>query len=146
MSSTATKAQERLAAIQRTLPDRTKSDAAVGQNPPFPYPVPNSTVPFWRTQLHPLDSHRSTPELPKQCEILIIGAGYTGASMTHHLLEDNEAAGSSMVILEAREACSGATGRNGMSNLNVQCHSNDMRAIWATLSPWTPNFELPRAF
>lgn len=132
MSSTSSKVQERLAAIQRTFPDRTKNNVTAKQNPPFPYPVPNSTVPFWRTELHPLDSHRSTPELPKQCEILIIGAGYTGSSMAHHLLEDNEAAGSSMVILEAREACSGATGRNGMPILIDQCHWSGRRAIWAT--------------
>jgi hypothetical protein len=114
MASTLIKAQERLAAIQRTLTDQTKRDPSLKQHPPFPYPVENSTVSFWRTQLHPLDSHRSTSELPKQCEIVIIGAGYTGASMAHHLLEGNDTAGSSIVILEAREACSGATGRNGM--------------------------------
>jgi hypothetical protein len=113
MSSTFIRAQERLAAIQRMLPTKTEQTKGDTSPPPFPYPVPNSTVSFWRTQLHPLDSHRSTPELPTKCEIVIIGSGYTGASLAHHLLEGNEAVGSSIVILEAREACSGATGRNG---------------------------------
>ena len=60
-----------------------------------------------------MDSHRSTPELPQKCDIVIIGADYTGATIAYHLLDENESAGPSMVILEAREACSGATGRNG---------------------------------
>jgi hypothetical protein len=119
MSSISVKAQERLAAIHESLvpmPDRTKAHARATseQTPSFPYPVVDSTVPFWRTELHPLDSHRSTSELPKQCEVLIIGSGFTGTATTHYLLEGNDTAGLSMVILEAREACSGATGRNGM--------------------------------
>ncbi|KAI9052251.1 hypothetical protein LZ554_003608 [Drepanopeziza brunnea f. sp. 'monogermtubi'] len=101
-------ANARLAAVAKIL-----SPPSAVENPPFPYPVANPSVPFWRTELHPLDSHRSTPELPQHCEIAIIGAGYTGASLAHHLLDGNDAAGPSIVILEAREACSGASGRNG---------------------------------
>ena len=44
---------------------------------------------------------------------MVIGAGYTGASVVHHLLDGNDDVGKSIVILEARGACSGATGRNG---------------------------------
>ena len=78
-----------------------------------PFPHPQSTLPFWRTQLHELDTHRSTEELPKKCDVLIIGAGYAGAATAYHLLKDNPSP-PSVVILEARQACSGATGRNGM--------------------------------
>ncbi|KAI1084130.1 FAD dependent oxidoreductase [Whalleya microplaca] len=77
-----------------------------------PYPVPNATTPVWRTELHELDSHRSTPELPDKQDIVIIGAGFAGAALAHYLLEDNPQ-NQSITILEAREACSGATGRNG---------------------------------
>jgi hypothetical protein len=77
-----------------------------------PFPVPNSTQSFWRTELHPLDSHKSTPELPPPVDILIIGAGFAGVSTAYHLL-DNDRPPPSIAILEAREACSGATGRNG---------------------------------
>ncbi|KAH6671653.1 FAD dependent oxidoreductase [Halenospora varia] len=77
-----------------------------------PFPVSSSTLSFWRTELHPLDSHRSTTELPAECDVLIIGAGYSGVATAYHLLEDNTTP-PSIVILEAREACSGATGRNG---------------------------------
>lgn len=85
---------------------------------PSALPVPNSTEPFWRTQLHPLDNHRSTPELPAKVDIAVIGSGYAGASVVYHILKtckDTGAAPPSIAILEAREACSGATGRNGQS-------------------------------
>ncbi|KAH7393270.1 FAD dependent oxidoreductase [Cadophora sp. MPI-SDFR-AT-0126] len=112
-SSSSSTAQARLAAIQKTLTPPFPPNQSTSQNPPFPFPVPNATIPFWRTELHPLDSHRSTAELPEKCEIVVIGAGFSGASLTHHLLEGNDGAGESIVILEARESCSGATGRNG---------------------------------
>lgn len=74
-------------------------------------------MPFWRSQLHPLDSHRSTEEIPESCDILIIGAGYAGCSTAYHLLcNENVPKFSpkpSVVMLEARQACSGATARNG---------------------------------
>ncbi|KAL3457336.1 FAD dependent oxidoreductase [Aspergillus heterothallicus] len=76
--------------------------------------APNSITSFWRTQPHPLDSHRSTEALPEESDIVIIGAGYAGASVTHHILEQTkDSKVPSIVILEGREACSGATGRNG---------------------------------
>ncbi|KAH8885263.1 FAD dependent oxidoreductase [Thozetella sp. PMI_491] len=75
-----------------------------------PIPVPNSTRSFWRTQLHKFDDHRSTPALPEESDIVIIGAGFAGAALAHYIYEDN-ASPPSVVILEAREACSGATAR-----------------------------------
>ncbi|KAI0485326.1 FAD dependent oxidoreductase [Xylariaceae sp. FL0804] len=87
-------------------------------------PVPNPTLPYWRTELHKLDSHRSTPDLPSECDVLIIGAGLSGVSVAYHLSQQHEedqpgsAAAApppppSIVLLEARQVCSGATGRNG---------------------------------
>ncbi|KAI3322981.1 FAD dependent oxidoreductase [Xylariaceae sp. AK1471] len=78
-----------------------------------PFPVPNATVPFWRTELHELDSHRSTSDLPEKQDIVIIGAGFAGAALAYYLLKDSPESKLSITILEAREACSGATGRNG---------------------------------
>ncbi|KAF8849114.1 FAD dependent oxidoreductase [Acephala macrosclerotiorum] len=81
-----------------------------------PFPSKESITPFWRTELHELDDHRSTPDLPSSCDILIIGAGYAGITAAYHLLANEETAASpkpSVVLLEARQACSGATGRNG---------------------------------
>ncbi|KAI5368231.1 putative FAD dependent oxidoreductase, FAD/NAD(P)-binding domain superfamily [Septoria linicola] len=78
-------------------------------------PVLNATKSFWRSDLHDLDNHRTTEQLPAEVDIVVIGAGYAGASITHHLLEKSQSLQRpvSIVILEAREACSGATGRNG---------------------------------
>ncbi|KAI8630190.1 FAD dependent oxidoreductase [Xylariaceae sp. FL1651] len=80
-----------------------------------PFPVPHATVPFWRTKLHKLDSHRSTPDLPEKQDLVIIGAGFAGAALAYFLTEDAPGSASkpTITILEAREACSGATGRNG---------------------------------
>lgn len=79
------------------------------------YPVPNSTLSFWRTELHDLDNQRTTEQVPAEVDIAIVGAGYAGASIAYHLLEKSKESSKnvSIAILEAREACSGATGRNG---------------------------------
>ena len=77
-----------------------------------PFPHPTSTLPFWRTDLHRLDDHRSTEHLPAECDVLIMGAGYAGVTTAYHLLDGNSSP-PSIVILEARQACSGATARNG---------------------------------
>ncbi|KAL4957511.1 FAD dependent oxidoreductase [Aspergillus filifer] len=83
-------------------------------------PVENSTEPFWRTELHQLDQLRTTPDLPQHSDIVIIGAGYTGISLAYHLYKqlrqshsDQPRTHPSITILEARQICSGATGRNG---------------------------------
>lgn len=75
-------------------------------------PKTNSMLSFWRAQPHHLDAERTTEELPKECDVLIIGAGYAGVSTAYHL-QNNGSFAQSIMILEAREACSGATGRNG---------------------------------
>ncbi|KIW21042.1 hypothetical protein PV08_01621 [Exophiala spinifera] len=78
------------------------------------FPNPTSTVPCWRTELHPLDNYRSTEELPSTSDIVIIGAGMTGISIAYHLLQETSPESApSITILEARQVCSGATGRNG---------------------------------
>lgn len=76
------------------------------------FPVANPTVPFWRTELDELDSHRSTEGLPTEQDIVIIGAGFAGTACAYYLTRDNPSP-PSVTILEAREVCSGATGRNG---------------------------------
>lgn len=68
--------------------------------------------------MHPLDDHQSTPELPTDVDIAIIGAGFSGASTAYHILNICKKNGTPIpkkAILEARQACSGATGRNGRS-------------------------------
>ncbi|KAH9908950.1 FAD dependent oxidoreductase superfamily [Xylariomycetidae sp. FL2044] len=74
-------------------------------------PVPGATPSFWRNTIHELDDLRSTDSLPESSDVVIIGAGYAGVATAYHLLEAGFT--SSITILEARGACSGATGRNG---------------------------------
>lgn len=80
------------------------------------FPVANPTEPYWRIEKHPIDDYRSTEDLPAECDIAIIGAGMSGVTTAYHLLENQaEEQRPSIVILEARQVCSGATGRNGVS-------------------------------
>jgi len=79
-------------------------------------PAEKSTEPFWHSKLHPLHNHKSTEDLPQTCDVLIIGAGFSGVATAYSLVKGEgsvEAPNLSVVILEARGVCSGATGRNG---------------------------------
>jgi glycine/D-amino acid oxidase-like deaminating enzyme len=82
------------------------------------FPVSNSTTPYWRTELHEIDSIRSSEDLPSECDVLIVGAGLSGVSTAYHLLDHNPSP-PSIVLLEAREVCSGATGRNGERSRSI---------------------------
>ncbi|CAG7929488.1 unnamed protein product [Penicillium olsonii] len=70
-------------------------------------PVSNPTLSSWQDD--PLEI--STQPLPTTAEIIIIGSGISGASIAYTLLK--KCPSSKIVMLEAREICSGATGRNG---------------------------------
>jgi hypothetical protein len=89
-----------------------------------PFPVANAVPSYWRKEVGSIDNHRSTTELPAKADVVVIGAGYVGASVVHHLIEESvrtKRALPSILILEAREACSGATGRNGTSSKWMTC-------------------------
>lgn len=80
------------------------------------FPVPNSTASYWRSEPHWLDEYRSTRDLPSQADVVIIGTGIAGVSTAYHLLDGNNNTNTpqpSILLLEARQVCSGATGRNG---------------------------------
>ncbi|KAI1148907.1 FAD dependent oxidoreductase [Nemania diffusa] len=74
----------------------------------------SGTRSFWQSdgQNAYADFNIGTVDLPPSCEVLIVGGGYAGISTAYHLLKLDRPP-SSVVLLEAREACSGATGRNG---------------------------------
>ena len=89
---------------------------------PVALPSPNPTTSYWQTA--PLASaadlafaqHRSTPTLPATTDYLIIGGGITGACIARNLLlkrPGGGGGGARVLLLEARTAASGATGRNG---------------------------------
>ncbi|KAJ7354422.1 FAD dependent oxidoreductase [Mycena albidolilacea] len=81
------------------------------------YPRPNPSLSFWlqHTRNSPLLGHRTTDALPDKTDATIIGSGLSGAATAYFLLtagpEDKRP--KSVALLEAREACDGATARNG---------------------------------
>lgn len=74
-------------------------------------PKPNPTLSYWQDPPAAVSNHRSSPDLPAKSPIVILGSGITGATAAFFLL--NHPSPPSVVMLEARTACSGATGRNG---------------------------------
>ncbi|KAK8050848.1 FAD dependent oxidoreductase [Apiospora rasikravindrae] len=65
---------------------------------------------------HPDVADRQSEKLPESADIVIIGSGMSGTSIAWHLLMDNKSNSTKVpriAMLEARQACSGATGRNG---------------------------------
>lgn len=96
-----------------------------------PFPVADAVPSYWRKQVGPIDNHRSTEHLPTQVDVVIVGAGYAGASIVHHIVEEcvrRDRPLPSILILEAREACSGATGRNGTYHMPSRIQFNIARA------------------
>lgn len=71
----------------------------------------NPTSSYWQDPPHGISTHRTTGELPESVSTIIIGSGITGASIAYNVLDKSDA--SSVLMLEARTTCSGATGRNG---------------------------------
>ncbi|WVR06122.1 hypothetical protein IAU60_003152 [Kwoniella sp. DSM 27419] len=60
---------------------------------------------------NPLLDHRTTEQLPTDADVVIIGSGITGSVTALSLLQSANPP-KSILMLEAREMCSGATGRN----------------------------------
>lgn len=74
-------------------------------------PLPNPTASYWQDPPSRLSNHRTTTGLPRTVDTLIIGSGITGATLAYRILD--QPSSPSVLVLEARTACSGATGRNG---------------------------------
>lgn len=70
-------------------------------------PVPDPTLSLWTVPPSPISSVNDP--LPDNADIVIIGSGITGASVAYGLLSNGSTA--RIVMLEARDVCSGATGR-----------------------------------
>jgi hypothetical protein len=71
-------------------------------------PTPSSTASYWhRDPSAKLIGHRTSNELPPSTDVVVIGSGITGVFAAQELVD----AGRSVLMVEAREACWGATGR-----------------------------------
>ncbi|KZT23022.1 DAO-domain-containing protein [Neolentinus lepideus HHB14362 ss-1] len=75
-------------------------------------PVTSPTASSWQTPASPLRSYQS-PTLPAEVDILIIGSGITGCAVARTILRQPKSRDLRVTIVDAREICSGATGRNG---------------------------------
>lgn len=85
---------------------------------PAELPVKNSTHSYWHTDPSKiLLGHRSTKDLPETAEVVVIGSGISGSFAAQELV----AGGTNVLMLEAREACWGATGRVRVP-LNIPPH------------------------
>lgn len=78
------------------------------------FPAENPLSSYWLQNPHQLATFRSSDKVPDQCDIAIIGTGLAGVATAYHILSDPALKTKpSIVLLEARQACTGATGRNG---------------------------------
>ncbi|KAK6858319.1 hypothetical protein PG995_006018 [Apiospora arundinis] len=83
---------------------------------PVSLPRDNPTQSYWQDPPDEIADLRTTANPPDSADVVIIGSGITGAAIAWNLLQndaDEKRPPRSIVMLEARQACSGATGRNG---------------------------------
>lgn len=78
---------------------------------PVGRPVANPTESYWQSPPSALARHGADKALPGTATVVIIGSGITGATVALELLSKDP--NLSIVLLEARTAASGASGRNG---------------------------------
>ncbi|POS76610.1 hypothetical protein DHEL01_v204999 [Diaporthe helianthi] len=98
--------------MRRFSPFLLPSLLVLAQDPGLPNA--NPSISYWQTP--PLDGvadHQSA-QLPTEADVVIIGSGISGTSIAWHLLKEaNSTTPLRVAMLEARQVCSGATGRNG---------------------------------
>ncbi|KAH8592461.1 FAD dependent oxidoreductase [Bisporella sp. PMI_857] len=77
-------------------------------------PEVDPTISYWQDPPDAeLADYQGGDALPTEVDTVIIGSGITGTSVAHGLLTSPSYNGEKILMLEARQACSGATGRNG---------------------------------
>lgn len=93
-------------------------------------PSPNPTHSFWLANpSNVLLGHHTTDALPTEADIVIVGSGISGASAARFLREDGEGKDFNIVMLEAREACWGATGRVSQRQLMEYMSKQDRMGV-----------------
>ncbi|KAK5048691.1 hypothetical protein LTR84_005783 [Exophiala bonariae] len=74
-------------------------------------PVPNPTKSYWQTPGNERLLNIQSLHLHEKRDVVILGSGITGCSVSHWLLKGSDSL--TISLMDAREICSGATGRNG---------------------------------
>ena len=75
--------------------------------------LPVDDQPYWFRSGQPLANYQSSPRLPSAADVVIIGAGLTGASAAYHLGELTRAGRLRVVVLDQGDPAGEASGRNG---------------------------------
>ncbi|KAF2009033.1 FAD dependent oxidoreductase [Aaosphaeria arxii CBS 175.79] len=89
-----------------------------------PRPVAHPTKSYWLSQTSPdLSNYCSHDALPDHVDTIVIGSGITGALIAHEILQRMQGKSPSIMMVEARELASGATGRNG-GHIKPDCYKN----------------------
>lgn len=88
------------------------------------FPAENALSSYWLQTPYDLATFCSAEKVPDQCDIAIIGTGLAGVATAYHILSDsNLRTKPNIVLLEARQVCTGATGRNGkISPISFDCN------------------------
>lgn len=78
-------------------------------------PVPKPTAPYWLDDPpYPELTDIQSPALPAEADVVVVGSGIAGAAVAWSVLREcSRERRARVVVLEARQLCSGATGRNG---------------------------------
>ncbi|KAL1896782.1 hypothetical protein Sste5346_004415 [Sporothrix stenoceras] len=105
--------------VYEEAPEASTAAAAlsVDHHPVAGLPSDNPSTSYWlQDPSKVLFGHRTTEELPAEVDVVVVGSGITGSFAADALLEgagDSSSSSPKVLLLEAREACFGATGRNG---------------------------------
>ena len=75
--------------------------------------LPRNNQPFWFRAKERLANYQSASTLPASADVVIIGAGLTGASAAYHLADAVRTRGLRVVVLDQGDPASEASGRNG---------------------------------
>lgn len=75
--------------------------------------MPRNRVPYWLKDSHPLANFQSTKTLPKHADVVVIGAGLTGAAAAYYLSKELAKHAREVVVLDAGDPATQASGRNG---------------------------------
>ncbi|KAF9881472.1 FAD dependent oxidoreductase [Colletotrichum karsti] len=97
-------------------------------------PISNPTKSYWIEGAEsPLRNFRSTEELPKETDIVIVGSGYAGTTTAYwlHKFTEKSEQKPRVLMLEARDICGSSTGRNG-GQLRPHAYSR--------YTPWAQRF------